>query len=227
MCAEFQVPLCLDCISSIGTVAVDLQGVYLASCASGKGLRAFPGLSMVFYHHAVEPAPQRLPRYLDLGYYASQNGIPFTFSSNLLHALHAAVKRVNWESRFAELAETGAWLRSTLRQSGWAVLAEDPHAAPAVVTVPLPPGLDSGRIGKLMEESGYLLSCHSEYLRERNWIQIALMGESSREKLVSVLNALSRARKTLKVIQPTSKQRAPAELSAERNPAVNEHAGSG
>jgi len=48
LCSEFQVKLCLDCISSIGTIPVDLTGVYLASCASGKGLRAYPGLSMVF-----------------------------------------------------------------------------------------------------------------------------------------------------------------------------------
>src|SRR5207249_2859114 len=37
LCSEFQVKLCLDCISSIGTVPVDLRGVFLASCASGKG----------------------------------------------------------------------------------------------------------------------------------------------------------------------------------------------
>ena len=47
---------------------VDLTGVYLASGSSGKGLRAYPGLSMVFYHHEVAPAPDKLPRYLDLGY---------------------------------------------------------------------------------------------------------------------------------------------------------------
>ena len=29
-------------------------------------------------------------RYLDLGGYAEADGVPFTFSSNLLHALHAA-----------------------------------------------------------------------------------------------------------------------------------------
>src|SRR5882724_1017055 len=53
LCSEFQVKLCLDAISSIGTMPVDLSGVYLASCASGKVLRAYPGISMVFYHHDV------------------------------------------------------------------------------------------------------------------------------------------------------------------------------
>ena len=54
---------------------VDLAGVYLASCASGKGLRGYPGLSMVFYHHEVPARTERLARYLDLGLYAAQQGI--------------------------------------------------------------------------------------------------------------------------------------------------------
>src|SRR6266705_402825 len=111
LCSEFQVKLCLDCISSIGTMPVDLSGVYLASCSSGKGLRSYPGISMVFYNHELTSAEQRLPRYLDLSQYKAQEGIPFTFSSNLLHALHAAVKKVAWEKHFAELEEASQWLR--------------------------------------------------------------------------------------------------------------------
>src|SRR5438105_4568983 len=110
LCSEFRVKLCLDCISSIGTLPVDLRGVFLASCASGKGLRSYPGVSMVFYHHDLGSAPSALPRYLDLRQYAAQS-IPFTFSSNLLHALHAALKRVAWERRFREIQELSVWLR--------------------------------------------------------------------------------------------------------------------
>ncbi|HOX57384.1 MAG TPA: GNAT family N-acyltransferase, partial [Candidatus Paceibacterota bacterium] len=118
LCAEFDVKLCVDCISSIGTVPVDLRGVWLASCASGKGLRSYPGLSMVFYDHKIVPSAHALPRYLDLGYYAALDGVPFTFSSNLLHALAAAVRRVGWEERFAGLVELSAWLRARLRELG-------------------------------------------------------------------------------------------------------------
>ena len=66
LCSEFQVKLCLDCISSIGTVRIDLTGVYLTSGSSGKGLRAYPGCSMVFYNHELSAESGRLPRYLDL-----------------------------------------------------------------------------------------------------------------------------------------------------------------
>src|SRR6185436_18221205 len=79
--------LCLDCVSAVGAVPLDLSGVHLASGASGKALASYPGLSFVFYNHDIAPEPDRLPRYLDLGYYAQKNGVPFTHSSNLLAAL--------------------------------------------------------------------------------------------------------------------------------------------
>jgi len=192
LCAEFDVKLCVDCISSIGTVPVDLSGVYFGTCASGKGLRAYPGVSMVFYNDELQNNGEKLPRYLDLNYYASQQGIPFTFSSNLLHALHASVKRVPWEKRFAELVERSAWLRPKLRELGFDLVGEETETSPAVVTIALPESMNSAKIGALIQESGYLLSYNSEYLKQRNWIQICLMGESAQERLVSLLNALNR-----------------------------------
>jgi aspartate aminotransferase-like enzyme len=192
MCAGRGVKLCLDGISAIGTTPVDLSGVYLASCSSGKGLRAYPGVSMVFYNHEIAPAPDKLPRYLDLGYYAEEDGTPFTFSSNLLHALHAAVKRVNWEKRFAETVEWSAWLRTRLTEIGFNLIGNGAKTSPAVVTIALPPEMNSVKIGEAMQEAGYLLSYNSGYLRRKNWIQICLLGECTYEKVISVTNALNR-----------------------------------
>lgn len=193
LAAEFNAKLCLDCISSIGTLPVDLTGVHLASCSSGKGLRSYPGVSMVFHNHAVTPQPARLPRYLDLGYYSQQQGVPFTFSSNLLHALHAAVKHVDWQKRFDGIVELSNFLRAELREMGFELVGgAGTEISPAVITIALPSDLNSVKIGALVQESGYLLSYNSEYLRRKNWIQICLMGECAREKTVSLLNALHR-----------------------------------
>jgi aspartate aminotransferase-like enzyme len=192
LCSEFQVKLCLDCISSVGTVPVDLTGTWLATCSSGKGLRSYPGAAMVFYNHELATPARPLPRYLDLSYYALNQGLPFTFSSNLLHALHAAIKHVHWEKRFAELQQLSAWLRKRLAELGFEVLGADAPTSPAVFTLELPPELSSVKVGGLIQESGYLLSYNSEYLKRRNWIQICLMGECSKEKLVALLNALNR-----------------------------------
>ena len=192
MCADAGTRLCLDCISTLGTMPVDLQGVYLASGSSGKGLRAYPGLALVFYHHDSAPAPDRLPRYLDLGFCAQEQGIPFTFSSNLLHALHAAVRRLNLERRFEEIAGMSTELRLRLTEMGFDLIGKDTQTSPAVVTIALPPELKSAGVGEAMQEAGYLLSCNSGYLRRKNWIQICLMGECAREKIVPVANALNR-----------------------------------
>ena len=45
------------------------------------------------------------------------------------------------------------------------------------------PGMD-------LQAAGFLLSYQSEYLRERNWIQICLMGDCSRQSLVALLTEL-------------------------------------
>jgi aspartate aminotransferase-like enzyme len=191
-CSEYGVKLCLDAMSSIGTMPVDLSGVYLTTCASGKGLRSYAGVAMVFYNHPLTAAEDRLPRYLDLGYYAEQDGIPFTFSSNLIYALQAAVRGVAWPKRYAELVETSAWLRTRLMASGFELVGNQTQTSPAVITLALPEAVDSVIIGNLMKESGFLLSYNSQYLRAKNWIQICLMGEIAREKVLALANALER-----------------------------------
>ena len=183
ICAEKEIKLCLDCISSIGTVPVDLSGVYLASCVSGKALASYPGLSMVFYNHELTSAPNSLPRYLDLGYYAAQSGIPFTHSSNLVFALQTALHRICWPEKFARVAEVAVWLRRRLREVGLQIVAPDAHASPAIVTLALPSDLSSRSLGSQLRRAGYLLSYNSSYLLQRNWMQICLMGEWSRTNL--------------------------------------------
>lgn len=174
--AEHGIRLAADCISTIGTLPVDLHGIYLASGVSGKGLASFPGLSFVFADHAVAPASERLPRYLDLGAYAASDGIPYTISSNLVRALHAALGEIDEGTRFGEIARLSAMVRSRLEAAGLTVVAPPDRAAPAVLTIAVPPELDSDCIGSRLREAGYLLSYQSRYLLDRNWIQICLMG---------------------------------------------------
>lgn len=192
LCGQHGTKLCLDTISSLGTLPLDLTGVHLASGASGKGLRAYSGVAMVFYHHCVRPANDQLPRYLDLGFYAEQDGLPFTFSSNLLHALNAAVRGVDWEKRYSALQEISAALRMKLLELNFELVGGATRTSPAVITLALPSELNSVTVGKLMQEAGFLLSYNSEYLRRNNWLQICLMGEIAREKTDALVNALQR-----------------------------------
>jgi aspartate aminotransferase-like enzyme len=183
--------LCLDCASSLGTVPVDLAGVYLASAVSGKGLGAYPGLSMVFYNHEILQAPQALPRYLDLGLYRDANGVPFTISSNLVCALHAALTHRD-PQRFERIVAVAAWLRSKLSGAGLRLIGEAGQTSPGVITIALPPAVRSRSVGDRMQVAGYLLSYNSEYLLQRNWVQVCLMGDYAQETLAPLVDELVR-----------------------------------
>ena len=191
LCAKYKVKICADCISSIGLVPVNLEQIYLASGASGKGLAAYPGLSMVYYNHTIASS-HALPRYLDIGWYAEHQGIAFTHSSNLVQALDAAVKQQDWEKKYADVAEVSVRLRGRLRELGFRLLTTDDKAMPGVVTIVLAPGQNSSDFGLKLQKAGFLLSYNSDYLRKRNWIQICLMGEYSKEKIETLLGWLSK-----------------------------------
>lgn len=192
ICAGRQAKLCIDAISSLGTVPVDLDGVHLASGSSGKGLRSYAGVSLVFHAHDIAPAPEKLPRYLDLGYHRRQDGVPFTFLSNLLAALHTAVRDVDWAARYAEIEACSARLNADLKAAGFEIVGAGARTSPAVVTVALPPELDSVRVGDAMKGAGWLLSSNSEYLRRKNWVQICLMGEFRPDTVLPVTAVLER-----------------------------------
>jgi len=193
LCAETGTALCLDCISAIGTLPVDLRGVFLASGTSGKGLGSYPGLALVFSDHGMAPQPARLPRYLDLGFYAMCEGTPFTQSSNLLYALKAALEQTEWSQKLETVAELGPLVRRRLAALGYELIApEGPHS-PAVVTLALPRSISARSFGWQLQEAGFLVASRSEYLLRRNWLQICLMGECRREDVESLLEHLGSA----------------------------------
>ena len=193
ICKTSGVNLCLDCVSSIGVVPVDLSDVHLATGVSGKAIGALAGLSMVFHQGAVKPCA-RAPRYLDLSLYAEAEGVPFTQSSGLLNALRVAVERTLRRGGFSEVRGLAAWLRGELRAMGFYLLADDAVASPGIVTLVLDPRESALELGDALARAGFAVSYRSTYLRERNWIQIALMGECTRHKLELLLRAMGHLR---------------------------------
>ncbi|HZZ59464.1 MAG TPA: aminotransferase class V-fold PLP-dependent enzyme, partial [Opitutaceae bacterium] len=139
--------LCLDCISSIGAIAVDLTDVHLATATSGKALAAYPGLAIVFHQEPPVPRPD-LPRYLDLGLWAESDGTPFTHSSNLVGALDVAVAEVERlpKGRCGD-PTLAAWFRGELRAAGFTLCAPEAHASPIIVTIQLPANTNVTEVG--------------------------------------------------------------------------------
>ena len=185
LCRRYDVHCCVDCISSIGATAIDLSGVYLATGASGKALGSYAGLGMVFYNEPVAPS-DRIPRYVDIGYYAAHEGVPFTLSSNLVYALAAALEALpaNYYLHIADLARE---IRRALRAMHMEILVPEADSIPAVTTIALPAAINSVALGDALLEAGYELSYKSRYLVERNWIQICLMGEHEAEPVRRLL----------------------------------------
>jgi aspartate aminotransferase-like enzyme len=181
--------LCLDCISSIGAMEIDLEGVFLASGVSGKALRAFTGLSFVFHQHEVTPSTA-LPKYLDLGYYMQKDSIPFSQSSNLLEALLVALENINPET-YRKIAERQQFLKEKLSQYQFTVISKD-SSSPIILTIAIPYSLSSAAIGELVNYHGYQLHYESEYLKQRNWIQIACIDDYQVTDLEKMVNLLHR-----------------------------------
>jgi aspartate aminotransferase-like enzyme len=173
LCRRFGVDLYMDCVSSIGAIDVDLTGVRLASCVSGKALGSLPGISAILVNGPIAAGRDRSPRYLDLDLYLS--GVPFTTSSNLVAALAAAL-RTSEPDRYQRIVQASRRLRHKLNDSGVAILADEASAAPHVLTIPVPAGIDSVQFAEDLAERGLIVACASSYLVERNWIQVCLMG---------------------------------------------------
>ena len=183
--------LCLDCIGSLGTVDVDLSGVWLASGASGKGLGAFPGLSLVLLNGESAPRSGGVPRYLDLALWLRHGSVPFTHSSNLVGALETALEQTDWAERIRRTARDARWLRAELRAQGLAVVAPEQFASPGVASIALPPETPSRAVAEGIERLGYEVASRSAYLVERNWIQVALMGDYDRAALRGLPTAVA------------------------------------
>ncbi|KIL52890.1 aminotransferase class V-fold PLP-dependent enzyme [Jeotgalibacillus campisalis] len=171
LCKKYDVELCLDACSSAGLVPLNLKEVLFASSVSGKGFGSYPGLAIIFHREAVLPNPV-IPRYLDLGLYAENSGIAFTHSSNLILALKEAVNTVDYR----QTQELSYRIRTLFKESTMRTLGDHSYS-PGIITLALPEGISSKRFGDACKMRGVLLSYESNYLLERNWVQLALMGD--------------------------------------------------
>lgn len=217
ICQRHDTRLALDCISSIGAVPVDLKDVWLASGASGKGLAAYPGLGLAFCAELPQP-DQTLPRYLDLGLHcagADSGTVPFTLSSNLLAALDAGLQRQS-DALLAQIDAAGRRVRQQLQELGLTLLPAEDECMGAVTTIAFPAAgntdannsaaadsvaadsvasnaaaVDAAQLGRALEAHGFYTSYASGYLRDRNWLQICLLGEVQREQLERLIPVLA------------------------------------
>ncbi len=183
--------LCLDAVSAIGLMPVDLERVAFATAVSGKGLAAPPGLAAVF-HHGHLGGSEQIPRYLDLAIYEAADGVPFTHSSNLLAALDRSLAQTCWSRKFERVGRMSAMLRVALRNHGLPPLAAEADAAPGIVTVALPGEVSTADVAIALDGQGFQVGFQSQYLQQRNWLQVCLMSEFDEAALRLLPGTLAR-----------------------------------
>ena len=176
------VRVCVDCVSSVGAVPLDLSEVFLASGTSGKALGACSGVAMVFADLAdlQRLDTTRIPSYLDLPVTLAQRGPCFTFPSELLRALAAALTKYDTPARagirYESYAALGRHVRQHLRRLGLQSLASECQSGPTITTFAPPSGWTSSAFVDLCRSWGFLIGGQSGYLADRRLVQIATMG---------------------------------------------------
>jgi aspartate aminotransferase-like enzyme len=186
---ERGIRVCVDCVSSLGAVPLDLSEVYLASGATGKALSSYAGLSLIFAgpEQVAHLDTDRIPAYLDIPATLANSGPRFTVPSPLLKALAVALEVYSTparaQARFDHYAELGRHVRTRLRDIGLPPLADESYSSP-VITSFYPPGEESASdFVTRCETWGFLIGGQSGYLAEQRLVQIANMGAISQEEL--------------------------------------------
>jgi aspartate aminotransferase-like enzyme len=190
--------VCVDCISSLGAVPLDLRHVFLASGATGKSLGSYAGAALIFADGEALRGLDRavIPSYFDLTAALSSEGPCYTFPSPTLFALEAALREYaspeQARATYARYADLGIWVRQQLRQLDLEPLAQEDCAC-AVVTTFTPPGADSSRaFVDRCRGWGFAIGGQSAYLAERRFVQIATMGAVSREMVRPLFGRVGR-----------------------------------
>jgi aspartate aminotransferase-like enzyme len=174
--------VCVDCVSSIGAVPIDLRGVHMASGASGKSLGAYAGVSFVMADRAALERVDRarVAASLDVAGAIDAKGPRFTFPSPPVVSLHTALR--SYESaeqareRYEQYARLGQLVRTGLRRIGIEPIAAEGWAAPVITSFACPRGMATASVVRHCRSRGFDIGGESEYLRRRRWAQVATMG---------------------------------------------------
>jgi aspartate aminotransferase-like enzyme len=191
---KYKVKIAVDCISSIGNTPVNLEGIYLASGTSGKGLASYPGIAMVYHQDGVTDLNTvAIPRYMDLKHHQETNQVPYTISTNLFYALVNAFNGVNSPAHFQQVKQLSDFLYEELSALGFTFLGNYADMMPGVISIVCPPEINSYDLGVELEKNNFFVNYGGSYLRKVNYFQVCIMGHQEKknvEKLVEFLKAI-------------------------------------
>lgn len=189
--------VCVDCISSLGAVPLDLSEVFLASGATGKSLGSYAGASLIFADREALSTLDRksVPSYFDLVAALSSEGPCYTFPSPTLVALEAALRQyatpATAGATYTRYHDLGQRVRQQLQRLSLTPLAAAECAAPVVTTFSPPEDEASETFVQRCRSWGYAIGGESAYLSHRRLVQIATMGAVEWEMFAGLFDHLA------------------------------------
>jgi aspartate aminotransferase-like enzyme len=195
---KYKQRVCVDCVSSLATVPLDLSDIWLATGASGKAIGSYAGIAFVFADPAtlVHIDSSKLPTYLDIAAALATEGPRFTVPSPLINALHTALEvfatPASRAARYRQIADVGAFVRERLEDAGFAPTAPTSISNPSIITFAPPDGESTAEFVDRCRGWGYQIAGQSGYLAERRLVQIAVMGAVTASDVEPLLNRLVR-----------------------------------
>lgn len=197
---ETETLLLVDAVTSLGGIALDVDGWGIDACYSGtqKCLGVPPGLAPVtFSPRAVERLRSRgsPPQswYLDLGLigeYAGERRYHHTVPISMVYALHAGLGvlldeglAASWQRHRA----AGARLHQVLPDLGFGLVVDEDHRLPQLTTTWLPQEADDAALRKrLLTDHDIEVGGGLGDFAGRVW-RIGLMGHNARSEVVARL----------------------------------------
>lgn len=170
LCVDRRIQLLLDCVSSFGAEAIDVDGWNVAALAAtaSKCLQGVPGIAFVMARKHVwasAPAPADSV-YLDLAaYYQNQHGSgfsPFTQAVQPAFALLAALEELEanggWQQRRSIYRVRAGRIAVTLRALGLQTVLPPQDYSCAMWSWRVPEGDRFERIHAVLKKRGFIVS---------------------------------------------------------------------
>lgn len=199
---KYSTRVCVDCISSLGAVPLDLSEVYLATGSTGKALGSYAGAAILFADRRVLEQLDRsgVPSYLDIASALGSDGPCYTFPSPTLRALEAALDEyatpAKAQAAYDRYHGLGVRVRRNLSNLGFRPLASEEWASPVVTTFAPPETESPERFVQRCQSWGFTIGGESAYLSQRCLVQIATMGAISWKTVAPLFECLARSQES-------------------------------
>jgi len=202
LCADRDVPLLLDCVSSFGAEMIDVENWDIAAIAgtANKCLHGVPGISFVVAKKDVWSAPkQRVGSvYLDLhAYHKGQHDdgySPFTQSVQCAFALHEALAELQDQGGFMQrridYLMRAKRIADTLNRAGVETLMPREYFSSVLWSYRLPQNVDYTAVHNRLKRDGFVIYAGQGQLAN-SIFRIAHMGDIDESDLSRLCESLA------------------------------------